>query len=1428
MKLLPLSPMQQGLLFHFLRDGRGAVDVVQLVCVQREGLRENAFREAWDRIVRRHEALRTSLAWEEGRRGQQSIGEPFAAPVSFHDWRAVDAAEKEVRFSEFRRRRRLAGFDLEIAPLWAVDVIRLADDDTRCVWTLHHFVADGRSCEIVLWEVYAEYERITKGGAGELPPAVPASRFADWLGSRDEEADARFWKERLSGLEAGTRIEDAGAPEGSGRVLLDRRLTPEQTEGLRRTAARHGVTLNTLVQAAWARVLALHTGSREVVYGVIRAGRAPLLTRDDSAVGVFINTVPLRLEVAASGGVGEFLHAVRERHLELRDYEHSPLAEIQRWSGLPATAPLFDTLLIFDHHTVEGGLRERGGWDERRVEHYEDTGYPVSVYAYGNGCMLLRLAFHLEHITSARAEMLLRHFEHTLLGWLERAQDLSELPVMPVADRDRLLNGWNDTAAEVGPASRIEEAFVTAVLERPDEIAVVAGEARLTYRELHARVAGFAHALRETGVESGDRVAICLDRTLDLPVALLGVLAAGAAYVPLDPNYPAERLGFILEDSGARLVITRRPLVARLPPETRTFLVETHGASAAELPPHTGGVDDPAYIVHTSGSTGRPKGVVVEHRSVHNFFAGMDRVLGREHSTWLALTSPSFDISVLELLWTLTRGCRVVVFSDEAMPANTPLGFGLFYFASGGHDSDRGAYRLLLEGARFADERGFDAVWTPERHFHAFGGLYPNPAVTGAAIAATTTRVQIRSGSVVLPLHHPVRVAEEWAVVDRLSNGRVGVSMASGWHPNDFVLAPERYANRRTELFEAIETVRRLWRGESVSFPGPTGELVEIRTMPRPVQPELPVWVTTSGTRETFERAGRAGVHVLTHLLGQSIDDVAANIAAYRRARADAGFDPAEGRVALMVHTFVGADDDSVREIVRGPMTSYLASAVDLVKNFADTWTAVSRRAPTAANADRNVLKDLSEEDRRSLLDFAFERYYETSGLLGSVEKCAKLAADIRAAGVDEIACLIDFGVPADLVLEHLEHLDHLRRLVNAEPVQVRGAGLGEVLEREGVTHVQCTPSRARLILADPQARAGLRRLDTLLLGGEALPRDLAVELREATDARLLNMYGPTEATVWATFHEVDAAEPGDVVAIGKPLANTRCYVVDATGMPVPEGVAGELWIGGDNVARGYHDRPELTAERFLPDPFADGGRVYRTGDLVRRRADGALEFLGRLDDQVKVRGHRIEVGEIECVLAEHPAVRQAVVVARGDAVAGIRLVGYVVPENGRREDLMVELRGWLAKRLPPIMVPSALLAVDTMPLTPNGKLDRRALPEPGSVGPDGVRSVPAGRLEGEIAAVWKEVLGLDSVGASDNFFDLGGHSLLTIQVQRRLRERLGRDIPITDLFRFPTVRALADHLEGGDATTRGADVGRSRAEMRRHARSRRSSPAGS
>ena len=1036
--------------------------------------------------------------------------------------------------------------------------------------------------------------------------------------------------------------------------------------------------------------------------------------------------------------------------------------------------------------------------------------------ALGTGTATLR--FDRARLDDAAAALLADRLQTALDAVARGEHDerpLGDLPLMPQAERAMILTDWNRTARDYDRDQTVHGAFEAQAARTPDATALVFETATLSYGELNARANALASRLRALGVAPGVQVGLYVARSPDLLVGVLAILKAGGAYVPLDPAYPAERIAHYIADSGARVIVTQDALKDALPGTGAEILTIRRDQRASEGSANVDGgatADDLAYVIYTSGSTGTPKGVMVEHRNVANFFAGMDdRIEHDSGGVWLAVTSLNFDISVLELFWTLARGFKVVLSGEGNRAAvsggpvqvsDRPIEFNLMYW---GNDDGAGPkkYELLLEGAKFADAHGFNAIWTPERHFHAFGGPYPNPAVTGAAVAAVTRNLSVRSGSVVAPLHHPARIAEEWAIIDNLTNGRAGLGIASGWQPNDFILRPENTPpDNKPAMYEAIETLRRLWRGEAVEFPRKDGSPHAVITQPRPVSRELPIWVTIAGNPETWKEAGQIGANVLTHLLGQSIDEVAGKIRIYHAALREAGHDPADFTVTLMLHTYIAETREKAAEVARGPMKAYLTSAAGLIKQFA--WAFPAFKRPKGVNNPFELdLGVLEADEVEAILDFAFQRYFDESGLFGTVEDAIARAEQLKRIGVDEIACLIDYGIAPDLVLEGLKPLAEVVKRANAPTALADDDfSLAAQILRHDVTHLQCTPSMARMIAMNDEARMALGRVRCLMLGGEALPGDLVEDLHECTDADILNMYGPTETTIWSTVERVGRADAPGIVNIGTPIANTSVYVLDADRRPVPVGVPGELCIGGEGVTRGYWQRPDLTEDRFAPDPFADEAgltvaaapRMYRTGDLVRWRADGRLNFLGRTDDQVKIRGQRIEPGEIEAALAGLAGVSGAVVVAR-EIAGDTRLVGYVTATRQVSDKAM---RAHLTRRLPEAMVPAHIVTLDAFPLTPNAKIDRAALPAPvperGMAAPDS--KAPAAGAEAEIAAIWSRILGVRDIRAEDSFFDLGGHSLLAVQAHREIRDRLGlAALSITDIFRFPTLGGLAAHV---------------------------------
>lgn len=344
------------------------------------------------------------------------------------------------------------------------------------------------------------------------------------------------------------------------------------------------------------------------------------------------------------------------------------------------------------------------------------------------------------------------------------------------------------------------------------------------------------------------------------------------------------------------------------------------------------------------------------------------------------------------------------------------MDFSLFFFTSEESVEVHEKYKLFLEAVKLADENNFAGIWTPERHFHKMGGLFPNPAVIGSAISTITQKVKIRAGSVVLPLQDPIRVAEEWSVVDNLSNGRVELSFATGWHSDDFVLAPDNYKDRKKIMFDRIPIVKKLWRGESIFRKAGSGKDIELKIYPKPIQKELPFWITAIGNPETYMKTGEVGANLMTCLLDQNIAEMTDKIDLYRKSLIDNGFDPTTKKVAVFLHTFIGNDYESTKNTVREPFTEYLKTTLDLLGKF-------GQNSDIALNP-----RDMSEEEQKTILDFAFEQYLDDRTFIGDMTYCMEMVKKLKEAGVDEIACLIDFGLSYNDIMSSLENLVQLKK----------------------------------------------------------------------------------------------------------------------------------------------------------------------------------------------------------------------------------------------------------------------------------------------------------------------------------------------------------------------------------------------------------------
>jgi natural product biosynthesis luciferase-like monooxygenase protein/amino acid adenylation domain-containing protein len=1406
--LPPLSFVQESLWLQYQLEPDGVTYNLPATIRLKGLLNVAALEWSVNEIIKRHEALRTNFKLVDGR-AAQIIAPSLTLTIPIVDLQAFHQEEQLYRIKQLAKNESEFYFDLGKDILLRISLLRLSEMEHIVLFTTHHIISDGWSRMVFIQELVTFYELYTSGQPNtSLPLPIQYADFSVWQREQFSQgaldSQLQYWKQQLSGAPFILDL-PTDYPRTTLRTFKGTKLVfniPQSINiALKTLCQQTGTTPFMVLLATFQVLLYRYTGQPDFLIG------SPIANRQrrelEGLIGFFANTLVLRAQLSGDTRYMDLLQQVKQRALSAyanQDVVFEKIVELVQPTRSTTYSPLFQVMFAYQSQSIEE-ISLPSLTLSLLTEDSEAAKFDLSLSINENQQELIgKLEYNTDLFTVATMERLVSHFQTLLEGIIkDPMQNIATLPMLSKHEFEQLLTQASSELLEPPSPLCIHELFELQADRTPAAIAVLCDSTSLTYKQLNAHANQVAYKLRALGVQPDTLVGICVERSLDMVIGLLGILKVGAAYVPLDPQYPTARLAYMIQDSQVEVVLSQPESALKLKNLSIKVLniadiLMQAGSEYQDnmaIPCQTNHL---AYAMYTSGSTGKPKGVLVEHRNVTSFMHAMDKQLGTTPGTWLAQTSISFDISVLELLWTLTRGYKVVIANQQFVfnqPSYTyqdkPIDFSLFYFASAA-DQSSDKYKLLMDGARFADEQGFTAIWSPERHFAAFGGLYPNPAITSAAIAAITKRISIRAGSCVLPLHNPIRVAEDWALVDNLSGGRVGLSFASGWQPNDFVLAPGQYADRNKIMFEGIAKVQALWRGEGLTCLNGLGEEVEVRTLPRPIQAKLPMWLTASGNPETFRQAGAQGLNLLTHLLGQSIEELVEKIKVYRQAWDEHGHGPEAGHVTLMLHTFIGEDEQAVLAEVKEPMKNYLKDSIGLLKPFAD--------------ALGHNLQQASPQDMDAILEHAFARYYKTSGLFGTVQHCQLFVDQLKGIGVNEIACLIDFGIETTTVMNSLHHLQQLRQVVQPSSIAKGAANLiesiPELIKQHQVTHFQCTPSMARALLNASRVATALATIDTWLVGGETLPLSLAQDLTSRLNTTLFNMYGPTEATIWSSMHKILAS--ADRVLIGKPLANTQIYILDQDRCMVPVGIAGELYIGGHGVVRGYLNREDLTNERFIECDIAHGKRerLYRTGDRARYLPDGTIEHLGRIDMQVKVRGFRIELGEIEKVIAAFPGIQEVVVALHAQDTEAANLVAYVIGEQQTPEKL-AQLSSYLKTELPDYMVPAFFMQLSAFPMTPNGKIDRNALPSVDAHALPTTQQpyVPATtELEKIIAPLWAATIGRADIGIHHNFFELGGHSLLAAELAAKIQSVTGKRLPLHQFFEHPTISSVANYLE--------------------------------
>ncbi|HLO02126.1 MAG TPA: amino acid adenylation domain-containing protein [Symbiobacteriaceae bacterium] len=692
--IYPLAPLQEGILFHTVLDPASGTYVVQLTCLVDGRLDVDAFRTAWQRVVDRHPALRTLFLWEKREKPVQVVRQEAEVPWELLDWSDASAAEQSQRLEAFLVSERQRGFDLTRAPLMRLALIRTGDETHQFVWSVHHLLIDGWSVGVVLQEVFALYNAICQGDPVNLPTYRPYREYIGWLQRQDMARAEAYWRQALAGLTAPTSLGLAGGGDqrpadssaGASADAHDEvhvRLPEEATASLTRLARTHGLTINTLVQGAWALLLSRYSGEEDVIFGATVAGRPAELPDVESIVGVFINTLPVRLRIPTATRLIDWLQQVQAQQAELRQFEYTPLVQVQGWSQVPRSQPLFESLLLVENYPMPSGRAGQSDVQLQNVRTVERTNYPLTVMIVPGTQLWVRLIYDRHRYAATAIGQLARHLESILQAMATNPeQSVMDVALLSDAEAQQVLQHWNETRREV-PACGLHQLVEATVMQQPDALAVVAavsdGSATpsLTYGQLNGQANRLARYLQAQGVGAETPVGIYLDRTPEMVVAVLAVLKAGGTYLPLDPHYPHDRVAFMLRDAEAPVVISTSDLARSLQGaiSARWVCLDTDGPEIAPCSETNltaegeGGpfaADRLAYIIYTSGSTGKPKGVEVSHRNAVNLMTAMAQEPGlTAKDVLLAVTSLSFDIAGLELFLPLITGARLVVASRD-------------------------------------------------------------------------------------------------------------------------------------------------------------------------------------------------------------------------------------------------------------------------------------------------------------------------------------------------------------------------------------------------------------------------------------------------------------------------------------------------------------------------------------------------------------------------------------------------------------------------------------------------------------------------------------------------------------------------------------------------------------------------------------------
>lgn len=678
--IYPLSPMQEGMLFHTLYEPESGVYFEQLSFTLHGNLDISAFEQAWAKVVERHPVLRTLFVWENRTQPLQVVLKQVNLPWTYLDWCSLSSLEQEQQLEVFLESDRNKGFALNKAPLIRCTLIKLAKGTYKFIESSHHILTDGWCLPIIYKEVFAFYEALKIGKDLYLPPTRPYSDYIAWLQQQDKNLAIAHWQKDLSGFLASTsllkgQILPPNSQQKKTYQELSLHLSATATATLKSLAQKHRITVSTFITGAWSLLLSRYSGEKDIMFGATVSGRPPSLLGVESMVGLFINTLPVRVQVDSESELLPWLLQLQEQQVEREQYSYISLPQMQRLSEVPPGTSLFESIVVLKNYSEGDKLFSPP--DDLQIADMggiERTNYPLTLEVMLGEELSARITYECDAngglCQRFNADMIARmgdHFLTLLSGMIDNPRvRLYELPLLTADQRQQLLVEWNDTAKEYPQDKCIHQLFEAVVEQYPDAVAVVFEEEQLTYRELNAWANQLAHYLQTLGVKSDVMVGIYVERSLEMVVGLLGILKAGGAYLPLDPSYPIDRLQYMVEDSAVSVLLTQERLVQSLPLHQAHIVcldASLETACQNKANPVSGvTTDNLAYIIYTSGSTGKPKGVMNIHKGICNRLLWMQDTYQLTSADRVLQKTPfSFDVSVWEFFWPLLTGARLVI-----------------------------------------------------------------------------------------------------------------------------------------------------------------------------------------------------------------------------------------------------------------------------------------------------------------------------------------------------------------------------------------------------------------------------------------------------------------------------------------------------------------------------------------------------------------------------------------------------------------------------------------------------------------------------------------------------------------------------------------------------------------------------------------------